>query len=136
MFQKARELFAEIAPAVDFFSLRLVRESNEILSVRRGVLDPVFEGEDVGAMLTVLHEGGLGYAATCDLTPAALEKAAARACEWASHSAGRMVFDQPELRLHTLRALFPHLSVDVCRSENDLARAVARRRPRATRQRE
>ncbi len=75
--------FREVAPAVDFCSLRLVEKRQEKLLVRRGVLQPVHTSEDTGAMLSVIHAGGLGYAATSDLSRAGLSCAASRALDWA-----------------------------------------------------
>jgi predicted Zn-dependent protease len=75
--------FRAAAPAVDFCSLRLVEERDEQLSVRRGVAQPPSTSLDVGAMITVFERGGMGYAATTDLTLSGLRRAAERAREWA-----------------------------------------------------
>ena len=88
-----RERFAQAAPAVDFCSLRLVDERSEVLALRNDVVEPAVERVDLGAMVTVLHEGGLGYAATSDLSLSGLRAAAARAAEWARRTAGASVFD-------------------------------------------
>ncbi len=93
MFDSAHKAFSEITTKADFMSLRLVRENMEIVSVKRGVPDPVVASDDVGAMITVIHEGGLGYAATCDVSPVALGRAADVAFEWARRARGRMVYD-------------------------------------------
>ena len=80
--------FREVAPRVEFWSLRVVEERNESLSVRRNVVQPATTSEDVGVMITVMDGGGMGYTATCDLTPAGLRRAAERATCWAHHTAG------------------------------------------------
>jgi predicted Zn-dependent protease len=80
--------FRSVAPAADFWSLRVVDERNEQLAVRRGVVQPPHVSYDSGAMITVWHRGGVGYAATSDLTAAGLRGAAARALEWARLTAG------------------------------------------------
>ncbi|GIX49527.1 MAG: peptidase C69 [Candidatus Tectimicrobiota bacterium] len=85
--------FRDVAPAVDFCSLRLVHQRSEMLSVRQNVVQPVVSSEDLGAMITICHGGGLGYAATSDLTAGGLRRAAERALAWARHSAGRAVMD-------------------------------------------
>ena len=85
--------FREIAPAVDFCSLRFVEERDEHVSVRRGVPQPPSTSLDVGAMITVADGGGLGYAATSDLTTAGLRRAAERARAWARETSGRGLFD-------------------------------------------
>lgn len=85
--------FREIAPAVDFCTLRVVEERDEQLCIRRGVLQPVTTSLDVGAMITVVDRGGMGYAATPDLSTSGLRHAAEQAREWAHRVGGRMVLD-------------------------------------------
>ena len=85
--------FKAIAPAVDFCSLRFVRERDEGIHVRQDILQPVTRSEDMGAMITVLHQGGMGYAATSDLSESGLKTAAERAAHWAGQTAGRAVVD-------------------------------------------
>ena len=85
--------FRQAAPAVDFCSLRLVSERSELLAVRQDVLQPVVTSEDRGAMLTVWDGGGMGYAATGDLSPSGLRQAIDEARQWARDSAARSVVD-------------------------------------------
>ena len=85
--------FREIAPAADFCSLRFAEERSEQLAVRRGVVQPFHTSADSGAMLTVGEGGGIGYAATSDLSLAGLRRAAERARDWARETAGRSVTD-------------------------------------------
>jgi predicted Zn-dependent protease len=86
-------LVLSAAGAPDFCSLRFVCEKDEWVSVRQDVPEPVRRGEDAGVMITVMHGGGLGYAATCDLTDAGLKAAAKRARQFADCTAGRSVTD-------------------------------------------
>lgn len=88
-----RRLRDALPADVDFCSIRVVDERNETLTVRADVLQPVVMRRDVGAMVTVHHGGGLGYAATTDLGPAGLAAAVARARTWAARTAERAVFD-------------------------------------------
>lgn len=78
---------------IDFCSLRFASERSEFLTVRDGILQPVSLGEDAGVMLTVVHGGGLGYAATSDLSEEGISEAIKRAQAWAERSAGRSVID-------------------------------------------
>ena len=89
--------FAGLTHDVEYWSLRVVDEAQETLSVRRGVVQPASTRHDLGAMVTVIDGGGLGYAATCDLSDHGLERAAQRATEWARRTAGRAVtrFEAP-----------------------------------------
>ncbi|MBI4526392.1 MAG: TldD/PmbA family protein [Deltaproteobacteria bacterium] len=85
--------FRAIAPPVEFCSLRFVHARSEYLSVRQNILQPASTSEDVGAMITVVDHGGMGYAGTSDLTEAGLRRAAEHALGWARSSAGRSVVD-------------------------------------------
>jgi predicted Zn-dependent protease len=93
MDDRLAEHFRQIVPPADYCSLRFVRERSELLSVRQNVLQPVRSSEDTGAMLTVFDAGGMGYAATSDLSPSGLRRAAEQAHTWARQSAGRSVVD-------------------------------------------
>ncbi|MBM3287065.1 MAG: TldD/PmbA family protein [Candidatus Eisenbacteria bacterium] len=86
-----KKLFREVAPAVDFCSLRVLREASEQLMVRHEIPQPVVFREDIGGMVTVIDRGGLGYAATSDLSREGLRRAVEDATEWAKRSAGRAV---------------------------------------------
>jgi predicted Zn-dependent protease len=93
MLDKLEAAFREVRPTADFCSLRYVSEADEMLSVRQGVAEPVYLSDDAGAMVTVIDKGGLGYAATSDLTRDGLARAVAAATEWAHATAGRCVAD-------------------------------------------
>ncbi|MBM4256555.1 MAG: TldD/PmbA family protein [Deltaproteobacteria bacterium] len=93
MHERIVDHFRSIAPQVEFCSLRLVHARSEYLSVRQHVLQPVAASEDMGAMITVIDKGGIGYAATSDLTTTGLRRAAEHARSWAHANAGRCVVD-------------------------------------------
>src|SRR5437867_3226402 len=93
MWEDVERRFREVAPAVELCSLRLVEEREEHLSVRRGVLQPVASSLDVGAMVTVVDDGGMGYAATSDLTASGVRRAIDRALAWARETRGRGLVD-------------------------------------------
>jgi predicted Zn-dependent protease len=97
MWEGVERRFRAAAPAVDFCSLRLVEERDEQLSVRRGVAQPPSTSFDVGAMITVYDGGGMGYAATSDLTQSGLRRAAERAREWARSTRDRGLVDPASL---------------------------------------
>ncbi len=83
--------FAAVAPACDAWSIRVMRSRGESLSVTRGIVDPVSLSDDLGAMVTVQAKGGVGYAATSDVSSAGLKAAGRAALAWAERVAGRMV---------------------------------------------
>ena len=87
--------FAQVAPACDHWSARVVRQRRESLSVTRGVPDPVHVGDDIGVMITVTVGDGMAYGATSDITPSGLARAGAEARAWAVRAAGRMVSPPP-----------------------------------------
>ncbi len=89
--EEAISRFRAIAPSVEFCSLRLVHNRSEYLSVRRNILQPASSSEDIGAMITVVDHGGMGYAGTGDITEDGLRRAAGHALAWARASAGRSV---------------------------------------------
>ncbi len=84
-------LRAALPTDVDYASARLVDERTEHLSVRRNELEPVFNEFDTGVMISIWNGGGLGYAATTDLSPAGIAAAVDRARYWAGVTAGAMV---------------------------------------------
>ncbi|MBK7976164.1 MAG: TldD/PmbA family protein [Deltaproteobacteria bacterium] len=102
MISELEARFRDVIPSVQFCSLRFVRERQEHLEVRRGVLQPVERSEDVGVMFTVIDHGGVGYAATSDLTPSGLSAAARRAAEWARATRTRAIsaFANPPTASH------------------------------------
>ncbi len=93
MLDRLESDFRQVIPKADFCSLRFVCEQEEALSVRQNVTEPVQRSEDIGAMLTVVNNGGMGYAATSDLTHSGLKRAADEARFWARQTAGHSVID-------------------------------------------
>jgi len=91
--------FRAAAPAVDFCALRFVEETSEFLQVRQDVAEPPRLSTSRGAMVTVIDKGGLGYAATSDLSPAGIAQAARRAHDLARLTAGRSVVDYSAIEL-------------------------------------
>ncbi len=81
--------FRAVAPPADFCSLRFCEERSEQVAVHRGVVQPFRSSTDAGAMLSVRDGGGIGYAATSDLSEAGLRRAAQQALDWARETAGR-----------------------------------------------
>lgn len=73
---------------VDEATIRLVDERAEYLSVREGQLQPLTNNFDVGAMVTIWNDGGLGFAATSDLSVEGLRSAVETARGWAQTTAG------------------------------------------------
>lgn len=93
MLETLQQRFSSVVPDVNFCSLRYVRKRDEVYTVRQNIPEPVRRGEDAGVMITVLHDGGAGYAATCDLSEAGIARACEDAAAFARLTAGRCVFD-------------------------------------------
>ena len=89
--------FKATAPRVDRCSLRFMQEKHEQVAVRQDVVQPVQKSTDAGVMVTVIDQGGMGYAATSDLSEAGLRRAFEQATEWARRTAGKMVLDVSKL---------------------------------------
>ena len=81
------------APAVDQWAVRSVNERTETITVRHGTAQAPQRRIDEGAMVTVVDGGGLGYAATSDLSDAGLRAAFDRARTLAHAVAGHSVID-------------------------------------------
>lgn len=77
----------------DFWSLRFVEETAECYAVRKNVPQPLQVATDRGVMATVYADGGYGYAATSDLSPAGLAAALQQALAWARATARLGLFD-------------------------------------------
>jgi predicted Zn-dependent protease len=88
--------FTSIAPPVDFWSLRVVDDRREGVSVRQGIVQPIDNSRSLGALVEIIDDEGLGYCATCDLTDTGLATAAHHAREWARCCAGRHLLGPSE----------------------------------------
>lgn len=101
MFEEIERRFRESLPAVDHCSLRLERRREERLTVERDVAVPSRQRESLGGMVTVCHRGGLGYAATSDLSASGLREAVERAVAAAETVQGLMISGFPGLQPFT-----------------------------------
>ncbi len=88
---------ATLDVAADFWSLRYVDELAESYCVRKNVALPLAASSDRGVMATVYADGGYGYAATGDLSPAGIRAALERAVRWARSTAALAIFDSRSL---------------------------------------
>jgi predicted Zn-dependent protease len=97
----------------DFWSLRLVDEVSETCAVRKDVALPHRVTADRGAMATVYVDGGYGYAATGDLSPAGLTAALEQAAAWARQTARYALLDTRTLPRPAPRGEYASPSLDV-----------------------
>jgi len=81
--------FSALRSAAPFWSLRFHDEKRESHAMRQDTLEPPRLSFDSGAMLSAITEGGYGYCATSDLSPAGLQRALDRAGEWAEATRGK-----------------------------------------------
>lgn len=81
-----------IAPAVDFYSVRAVDEKQQRICVRQHIVQPLGNTYNRGVHITIHDSGGLGYAATCDLSTGGLKHALRRATTWAHRTAHLSLF--------------------------------------------
>jgi predicted Zn-dependent protease len=99
MLDRIEALARRSAPAVQQWAVRGVAENSEELTMRQGVAQAPSRCRDAGAMVTVVDRGGLGYAATSDLSEAGMKAAFTQATALAHAVAGRTVFDYGQLPL-------------------------------------
>ena len=92
-------LARKVAPSADYWSVRAVTEQTERISVRDDVPEPLVRQRDAGVMVSVIQNGGLGYAATSDVSEAGLKRAFANATELAAATSKRTVFDYRKVRM-------------------------------------
>lgn len=88
-----------LPPDLDYCSLRWVNRASEQIVVKKDVLQPLQRWDDRGVMLCVMHQGGLGYAATADVSESGISRAMEQAREWASISSARAVFDFSKVQM-------------------------------------
>ncbi len=96
----ARRAAGRLPAGTRHWAVRAVQERSERLSVRQDVTEAPSRSLDVGAMVSVV-DGGLGYAATSDLSEGGLAAAFERAHALARASAGRTVIDYAALERPT-----------------------------------
>jgi predicted Zn-dependent protease len=85
------------------WSLRFVEGRYESIAWRQDVLQPLAKGLDRGALLTLMLDGGLGYAATADLSQAGLERVVTRAMDWARATRNHGLIDPSRVPLPSER---------------------------------
>lgn len=92
-----RQRFKILDPQTPFCSLRYVETHSETLHVRQDVQQPLRRELDRGVMISVVKDGGFGYAATSDLSVEGLRQALQQAEYWAHASGTRSVFDYSQI---------------------------------------
>ena len=88
MSTRARLLHAvkTLIPNVDFWSLRYSHRKDHQIRVRQNKPEPILLTHSQGIHITIIQRGGIGYAATCDLSNSGLKKAIQQAINWAEFS--------------------------------------------------
>ncbi len=79
--------FKKHLPNVDFWSLRYVDSTYQRIMMRQDKPEPISLNRSQGVHITLIVDGGIGYAATCDLSPAGLKQAITQAIQWTKLSA-------------------------------------------------
>ena len=87
MEQKLEAWFKNLSQQADHISLRYVKETTESLVIRQGKFESAPIRNDEGIMVTVEHQGGIGYASTSNLSESGVENAISQAKGWASNTA-------------------------------------------------
>lgn len=92
MIETIRKKFQSLRSDAPFWSLRFVDETRETFAVRQDTIEPPRSSLDRGAMLVAITDGGYGYCATGDLSPAGLQAALDRATAWADSTRSSSVY--------------------------------------------
>ncbi|HVK99251.1 MAG TPA: TldD/PmbA family protein [Dongiaceae bacterium] len=92
-----RQRFKALNPQAPFCSLRFVETQSEALSVRKNVQQPLLRQLDRGVMISVVKDGGFGYAATSDLSVEGLQQALRQAEHWAQASGACSVLNYSQV---------------------------------------
>lgn len=95
--------FERLAQGMSHCVLRMVEKRRLRVGVRRDVPEPVVKDHETGCMVTVVEDGGAGYAATGDLSASGLELAIEEARECAKATAAHRLFDASRLPLPAAR---------------------------------
>lgn len=80
------------APAVDYWSARLVFRQSDYLGVRNDIVENRQSSEDLGVFISIINADGFGYAATSELTEAGLRRCFKQATDWAEKTCGKLLF--------------------------------------------
>ena len=89
--------FRAQAPKLNFWLVRYVRTQEQGVMVRQDILQPIRSTESRGLFITVLDRGGIGYAATSDLSEKGLAEATRQALRWAHISAAISLLKPEEI---------------------------------------
>lgn len=90
---KIRATLQQLNLQCDYWSVALQRRKDELLLIRHGNFEAPRFVKDQGLLFTVIHQGGLGYCSTQDLSSAGLLSAYAKAKNWAEITAEQCVHD-------------------------------------------
>ena len=88
-----------LLPPSDYASIRMVDTTVRDIKIVRGVTPPPMQFQSTGAMITVHHQGGLGYAATSDLTESGLKQAGLVALQRATRFANSSAVPYDQIRM-------------------------------------
>src|ERR1700761_9244024 len=95
--EKLRTALLDHGKGANFWSIFLLRESHEEIGFRKGVQEPVFFSNDQGVLVTVMHNGGIGYASTQDVTIQGVKRAFDQAFHWANQFSSRSLLRNLDL---------------------------------------
>ena len=88
---------AALPKGIDFASVRHHRDAEDYISVRQDVLQPLSTSRDEGFMVTVHAKGGIGYAATSDLSRHGVDEAVRKAFLWAEKDRELAILDYSKI---------------------------------------
>ncbi len=89
------EVIAARGRSLGAWTLRIVDQHDEAVSIRRDVVEPPSSSHDIGVMISVEGKNGTGYCATSDITRESLGLAVDSATRWADTRGGCGPLPQP-----------------------------------------
>lgn len=117
---KLHEMVSSYMGKVDFWSLRRVRSTENRLVNRHGVIKAPHMSINDGYMITVMSGGGLGYAASSDMSAVGVSQCVDRAKNWALLSAEYSLIDFSEAVFHRNQGVY---KTDLEQEWNDIPTA-------------
>ncbi len=105
------KVLTQNAPAVDYWSIRLVEEQLQSVVVRQNIVQPVSTHSSLGVCVSVIDNDGMGYAATSDFSASGVRHVWQQAQSWAQQTQGlgfgvdldRMSYAQGEYKTPTIQ---------------------------------
>ncbi len=89
--------FRNVAPRVDHWTLRIVIDNHESLTVRQGIVQPPQNRQSCGAHMQLFRGSSMAYAATSQLNEAGLQQAIEQGMRWLASAERHSLIDASKI---------------------------------------